>query len=636
MRRDAMRRKLDMQHKKKKDLDPLRYLDAKRLEAEIWKHVAENVPRETVLDNSVNSVTNTVKGFLTGRRPTITVTSKNPINQAQQTVADKVERIGYALFDTINRERSTALEDDVVDHGAHRGVIIIQCLWLSPEERGEEVVEIESQLPGALTEDALPEVVVQDEGQFAVLVKVLDALDCYWELDDATGKPVEFVHEYKLTRAALARRYPHVRDAEWFREHYPLTPDEAESPVGVTDYWDDEINAILVDDLYWLKKPTPHDYYCLPVVVELVDPETRRDYVDGMSVREGVPFCHNIRPYVMGYSRINPHENWHFVRNDGTNADGTVGIGVSEFKTLLDFSPFGQLIPLAIGEKIELVPVAPLVPTLEALKAFYADEIAKGSFNLGILTGLFPAEPPSGMSVVRMQMATTARMKPMRKADARALGRALLLVCKMFATNWDRGPDGQVVLSQLAGQSATQYEELTFTEEDFKMVSSIYCDINPDVELDKEERDASIIQQFTTGLVPQRVAIERLGQVQDAQMARLEIAADQESMANPQVRAALALKYFELAGIPVPQPAQPPLGVDPNAQMAAAAPQAAAPLPTPVPGGAMPGQVAAPPPPGVDMMGSGEMAGMDPSQMDPEMLMQLMAMMQQGGGAPIG
>jgi hypothetical protein len=278
------------------------------------------------------------------------------------------------------------------------------------------------------------------------------------------------------------------------------------------------------------------------------------------------------------------------------------------------------------------------VPAVEALKAYLSNAIAKGSFNEGILTGMFPAEPPSGHAVVQMQMATTARMKPLRKACGRILGKSLIKAAKLLATEWDRG-DNPLTLQQLTGQTATEYANVEYTQADFEAISSIYVDINPDVELDKEQKSASIIQEVSSGLLPVTDAIQALGRVQDAHLAMLEIAKDRMAQSDPATMAALSAEWFKRMGISMAQPQPPPSIPPPGGPMGAPAPGGPPPQGMP-PGGMPPGMdpamlaaMGAAPPPG-PMQGGGGMAPPGQPPMDPQMLAALMQLVGQNGGGP--
>jgi hypothetical protein len=651
-RRDALRTRLSQQHQKMRDLDGLRHLVLADVEAEIWEDVGENFPRTTILDNSVNSITNTVRGFLTGARPTITITPRNPVDAEQQEAANRLERLGYAILDTINMDRDSAVEDDLTEMVVHRGVVIIQTLWLSPDERGADIIEVEPQIDPSLLVDALG---TEDQdtglkytegGDFPVLFKVLDPLDCFWEMDDK-GRVVEFIHEYKLTLAQLARRFPECVSASWWRDTYKLTPQNAETLVTVTDYWDDELNAILCDNSHWIKKPTPHNYPFLPVVVELIDPVTIRvgsaDNTSALPSRQGKPFCHDIREMVVRQSQLasltmtylktgvfnsyvltgtDPQSSFHWTRNDRVGADGVQGTGQPEFSFMADFSPMGKVIPLGPGEDFRPLMPAPIVPAVEKMTAYFTNAIAKGSFNEGILTGMWPAEPPSGYSVVQQQVATTARIKPGRKGGGRALGRGVHNVIRLFDSEWDAGPQAQITLSVLTGQSQTQYQQVQFSRKDFEIVGSVFCDLNPDVHLDKEQQDASIIQKHTVGLMHTITAIDKLGDVQDPEAEYYNILTEQFVKQNPAALAAIAMQNLKRVGItpltPLPPPGQPGASTAPGPGMPP-------PLP-PAPGGpAAPAPTGGPPPQG----GPAGPADSAP-QIDPRALMAMLA--QQRGG----
>ena len=607
------------------DLEGWRHMDKARVMGVIWRdEPPPNADRWTVVNPYIATTTRTVKAFFSSRRPKITATARDTTNVPQQDMVNLVERIGYALFDTIERERATPLIEETAEANIHRGAQITKVLRLSPEERGAIIETVEPDLTGdpLLDEMLEPEEVVVDPGAFPVLVQPLDPFHCYWTTG-RNGRLLEFAHEIRLNVDELRDAYPGIEEMKEFKS---LNWDTPNARYTVTDYWTETQNAILVNNTFF-KKPTDHGYPGIPVIVDLSDARQRRYHDDGEYMVEGTPFCADMLDSVvkmsMGESwalagmeetafpiltieNVDPDESPWMQQNEKTKK--------SEFVFDVELGPSGRVIPSFAnksgGERINYKQMPEIAPALQQFMASQSRNAALSSFPESILTGAQTADV-SGYAYAQMKQAAMARLAPYNLALNRHLSRVFMLVKDLLLQDWDLG-ESEMTLKTLIGQKADQEIDVPVTKEALEAVGNIRVEIQPEVPTNREAEWTLLFQAQAQQLMSKRTVINEMGIVEDPSKELIAIGAEMFAMQDPAALAGMAAKWKQEMGIPDAAP-KPPPG-----------------MPQIGPGGAVPPQGA---PPGAAPAGPapGPAAGGGP--VDPVMAAQLLqAVAAQGAG----
>jgi len=619
-------------HRLMEDLDPWRHLDKERLYDTIWKSNApkpEQLARWTIVKPDICSVTDTVTSFLTARRPKIMVTPRNTIVQLQGDQVNLVERIGYAVHDTIDRERMQSLISELGEYDIHRGAMVTKVLWLSPEERGEErettPVDVTTAILDPAAEPITEEIVVK-EGSFPVYVENIDPLECVWTIGRG-GRVTELVHHYKAPFDYLLDIYPDLDTHEGFRDTQFTVM--GNNPVDVYDYWTEDVNAIVIQGRFY-KKPTDHGYGRVPFVVTLCKPRLHRYHDNGTAITEGTPFCasmvESIRHLAWAESLEAAHLEYalhHVVVLENVDPDDSMHItedenGDPKFSMEIDNRPGGSLLATTAnkhgGERLRQPLQSNPAPLVQEYKGTRARDAALTSFQEGILTGAYNIDL-SGVSVAQQKQAAMARVAPYEVALNQHLSNVYANVLDLFRNEWDHSDDAEITLVRLVGQEDQPEEELKVSKETFEAVGTVRVTIDLEVPTNREQEWTLLFQALSQGVATQRQVIEQMGISQDPTATIEEIIYERYIASDPALQAAIAMKVAKRNGV---QPLQPkpqtpaPQGMPPGMPMDPAAMGM---------GGGMP--MGAPPmDPAMAAMGGG-MPPMDPA---------MMAAM--GGGAP--
>lgn len=600
-------------------LDPWRHLDQELLKRIIWKVdeggiLPDNADKWTVYKPDILSVTETVTAFLASRRPKITVTPKNTVATTSKDEANKVERLGYALWDTVERDRQHSILAEVAEHIIHRGAAVTKVLWLSAEERGELREPVAAPEVPLSLDDLAPREVVVEEGRFPLLVQVIDPYECVWSVG-RDERVTEFIHKYQATLDYLYDLYPDLDERVPSLTTHAL--DGLDQLVTVYDYWNEEVNAIVVNDQFY-KEPTPHGYPCVPVVVDLAKPRSHRYTDGGVYVREGTPFCSAMLPQIVDLANAESILRAHLdevvvsklvLRNIDANTSPWMKQGpgnVSEFDFDIGSGPNERVIPLFTnergGEDLRYLEPPPIVDVWQEYKANRMRDAALVSFQEGILTGTYNVDL-SGYSVSQQKQAAMARVAPYELAMNRHLSRVENTKLKILRHEWDMPDGAEMHLVRLVGQDADREEAFALTLDTLEAVGSIRVEINLEVPTNREQEWAQYFQAHSQQLMSKRTVIEQMGLVEDPAVEMEDIIAEVWMMQDPRTQAAIVAKWLQRNGYKPTPPKQP----------APTPPPAGAPLaPSPVAAGGVPP------------------AG--PGGMPPEML----AMLAGGGGMPAG
>lgn len=651
---------MERQHRLMDDLEPWRHLDEAALEAEIWKNIPENSRRWTDPKPHIASTTDTVVAFLSGKRPLIVTTPKRADRLSDTRNADFNERIGTALFDTIDRDRSVSLLAESAEYDIHRGAIVGRVLYLSPEERGEEretYTDETAPLPSQEGEEPYTLERVVGEPVFPLDVQLLDPRDCGYVLD-AKDRVIEFIHCYTTSYAELCADFPHLYDQPEFKQYQ--TASMADTEIQVVDYWNKQVNAIICDGKF-VKEPSEHGYRALPFVVELPKTRVVRDLTSkgtGLagrrSYRVGTPFCYAMLPSIRKLSwadsvrnsyleevavatlvlaRANPQDSLYFKRNTDP---ASPNYGKTEFIFQPNLGPNGRVIPLTHDETLEYMKPPQAVEVFQERAATSQRDLALVSFPESILSGAQVADV-SGYAYSQMKQAAIARIEPYRMALDRFWSRMMELMNTIIIDNWDYLGDDPMMLTMLGEKPGVSPDEpVGVTIDAFEAVGSIRVTIKPEIPINQEQEWGLYIQMYTVGLLSKLKVLDLTGVVQDP-AAEIERAMFEKfSEGDPATAAAIVQQYMKRNHLDQMQPTPPPV---PAAAMGAGipAPQGAAPLPqsplagmtppasAPMSGAALPG-MPGPSPTSTSIQGGGpDVTGSAAPPIPPELIAQLLA-----------
>lgn len=609
---NALEARFQQQRALQRQLDKWRHMDLPLAEAEIWRDIPNSARKRTIMKPDICSVTTTMVAFLTGRRPKIRTRPKNPLALQQLDAANFNERVGTALFDTLDRIAPQSLIGPSSESDVHRGELIYRALWLSPEERGEERQTLEPdylpQDPENLTrilgsEPPAPEEVVVKEGRFPLQVDVLDPLECAYTLGQ-DGRVVEFVHHYWSTWAGVADAFPGIRDKDAFRNRFALTA--LDSAVEVIDYWTEDEHAILVDGKPF-QEPKPHHYPRIPFIVELANARpVVINQTTNVTQWMGTPFCLPMLEPIRHMSwadsmkatyleeaifskvkhmRIDPTKSPYMLKDPTT--------GESSYQFDLKLGPGSQIAPLFYDEDLAYVEPPPIVAVVQEFLQSRTRDASLTSFPESILSGAQTIDI-SGYAYSQMKQAAMARIEPYRMALDRALSRLLMLCNDIIVAWWDLGDVPLVLTELIATKDGTDQQEVALDKGAFLSVAGIDVTITPEVPINEDAEKALIFQSRQSGLMSKLTAVERLGYVQDASAELKRIAFETMADNDPTIMLALARAYMKENGIegaaPPPQAAAPMAQPSPNPSPPPSSP-AAGPLaaPTGMAPPAMPG-----------------------------------------------
>ncbi len=549
-----------------RELDPWRHMDMRLTEAEIWRNVPENARRRTIMKPDIASVTNTLVAFLSGRRPKVRTRPKNPLALKQIDRANANERVGLALFDTIDRIGPSSLLAQMAESVVHRGELVIRVLWLSPEERGEEreTLEPDPNVIEITGEPPAPEEIITKEGRFPLLVQVLDPVECSYTLGQ-DDRLVEFVHRYWTTWSGVADAFPGIRDKDTFRNRFNIS--SLDTAVEVIDYWTEDEHCILVDRAVY-QEPTPHHYPRIPVIVEQVNPRPVQ-VNDTVTQRMGTPFCWPMLEPTRHLSWADSmlatyleEANFSTIKLRGINPDRSPYMvkdpkgGPPQFQFALGLGPGNRVVPLFESEDLEYMTTPPIVAPMQDFRQSRSRDSSLTSFPESILSGAQTMDI-SGYAFSQMKQAAMARVEPPRMSMDRGASRTMTLCNDIIVAWWDLGDVPLVLTELVTTKDGLDTQTVELTKEDFLSVASIEVTIDPEVPINEEQEKTLIFQAHSQGLMSDLTAIERLGYVQDASAEIERVTFEQVAKQNPQIQLAVALKYMKNNDIePAPQPAQ--------------------------------------------------------------------------------
>ncbi len=637
-------------HKLMEDLDPWRHLDRPRLFAAIWKDNPPTIPRMdrwTVVKPDICSVTDTVTSFLTARRPKIMITPRNNTMQSQADQANLIERIGYAVHDTIDRERMQSLNSELGEFNIHRGAMVTKVLWLSPEERGDETEDVPTDVSAQLLDLDAPmptEQITTQQGTFPVYVENVDPLECVWTIGRG-GRVTEFIHHYKAPYDYLCDIFPDLHEHAQFKDTAFSTM--GNNPIEVYDYWTDEINAIVIAGKFY-KKPAEHSYGKIPFVITLSKPRTHRYHDKGTSTTEGTPFCSSMLEPVRHLSWAESLEAAHLefalhhvVVLENVDPDDSMHVTADEnnqlvFDMAIDNKPGGSLVYTSAnkhgGERLRQPLGANPAPLVQEYKATRQRDAALTSFQEGILTGAYNIDL-SGVSVAQQKQAAMARVAPYEVAQNEHLSKVYTHVFELFQNEWDQSEDAELTLIDLLGQKDQPEQEHRVSKAHFDAVGSVRVTINLEVPTNREQEWTLMFQGNAQGFMSQREVIEAMGLSEDPTATIEQIIYERYIQQDPAMQAAIAMKVAKRNNIqalqpkpqtPDPAAAMPPM--DPAMAMGGGMPMD----PAMAMGGGMPMDPTAAMAGGGMAMPPGGGGGM-PTDIPPELLQMLLA----GGGGPM-
>lgn len=584
----ALKVRFARQHKTWRDLDPWRHYLVDQLEDQIrGPKTPQSAWFKTIAKPDIASVTTTVVSFLSGRDPVIMVQPKSPDSLMHANAADLFERLGAAIWHQLDKDREDTLLSEITEHIVHRGACVVKVLWLSPEERGEvrEEVPLEGVDPvlsldgDNLVEDVLTEERVVEPGTFPILVQVIDPLECVW-VRGKDGRTTEFAHVCQSTWDEICDNFPDIEDHPDFKGQ--ITLQSLDSSVEVIDYWDETVNATIVNGT--LYKLAEHGYPCIPVVVELAKPR-QVPVAPGAKTRyqrEGTPFClpmlEPIRNLSWSESVVASYLNetvyatlkHRRIKSDGSSPYFVVATdgpdkGKKIYRNLVEIGPGQQVMPLFDDEDLEYVQPPPIVQVAAHFQDKMARDAQVNSFHEGILTGMAPAGP-SGVSVIQQRVATIARMEPYRMGGDRTVTRTLQMVVKVALYNWDYG-DAKLVLDDLIGLDENDPEG-GITKELLEAIGPIQARVQAEVPTNEEQERAFFMQALSQNTVSRKTVINKLNIAQDADREMERIAFEMLAFSDEQFLRALAMEHAYKSGLmerPAGAPAQPPVPQSLNA-----------------------------------------------------------------------
>jgi hypothetical protein len=584
-RKDSLKRHFTEAHQTWRDLEAFRRMDVVATEDLVWKGVSQQNRKWTILKSDIASIDFTTESFLLGDGITVTAEPKDAANARLGDAANILERLGMSVWEWSNRDRAIPLEMSMVVSAVERGHLCLQYGWRSWEERGETRETVEPQqrfnIPGFDELDA-PRQRITTEGGPPFFIQVLDPIDCYWQLgkDD---RVLEFVHEFRAPYSQLLALYPELADHPKFKSFG--TAATYDTALDVVDYWNEHVNAIVINGIEY-KAPTEHQYGQCPFVVELIAPELRRYPNDDSVMYMGRPFSLPVLEHVKALSWADSISATYMeeiafalLQHKGIQTQGARSpyIGVNpetkeaEFHADYDFSPDARVLPMYDGESLEYLQPPRLVDMLQEFKAARMRDIQLLTYAEGILTGVYNLDI-SGHSVSQQKQAAMQRLAPLRTGTARGASRLMTEVFGLFPLEWDRvGP----FLVDMLVDGVTQ--TVPVTRETFAAIKKVVVDFRMKVPIAPEAEMQWMLNAMQMDVFSHRRVMEKSG-VEDPNAEMMQIAFEKKSLQTPEGIDALAAERFKQLGY------TPPAG--PEAMAPAAAPAAlpaAAPMPAPMP-----------------------------------------------------
>ena len=533
-------------------LDPWRYLLQEDIVSDLWGHIEEGKRGETIVKPEINAVTDTLVAITSSKEPTIAIRQTNTMRDKAANTANLNERIGHGFFHEVNKYRDESLLSEGPEWMFHRGKMVMKILWLSPEERGE----VRSTTPAIRAVDA--EAQLTDEGQeidepgiLPLYMTFIDPLECFYTIHPTTRLLTSMIHEYHDTWDSIIEMFPEIEDNDDFklegRRHALNTP------VKVIDYWDREVNAVMVDGKF-IKEPTEHGYPWVPFVVQAGRMRNRAQQ-GGLSFREAVPFCDPMYKSVrdlswalsvlatymkrIGFATLKhtglPSDGaspWFSARRDAT----TGAIEDIDYRFELDQSPDGDVAPMffdrqtGVKEDLEYVRPPDMVTHWQAFAAERGADVEIVSFGRAFLSGVMTADL-SGYSVSLQRQLSMARIEPYILGLNRGFSRALQMVFDLIGQELER--EGRADIP-LVIQGLVDEPDMEITADMAKNVRVVDFHLRPDRGL--------VMQEVQTGLLSPVAAIDALGRVQDARSEWENIIFQQEALSNPILRLAISRK----------------------------------------------------------------------------------------------
>lgn len=577
-RADQLAQTFSEERRMQRALDPWRHLDYDMIAEDVWEGIPAPQRGDTIAKHDINAVTDTNVALATYKHPKIQVQMQNPNQLNQFNQGNYNERFGRSLFNALDRRRETSLLVESAEDVYHRGKIVIKTLWLTPAERGEERrspnrtefrVLTEFNQTRNLTTNGEE---IKREGTFPVLVEVIDPITCAYLTNRTTGELVEFVHDTYETWDSLCAMFPDLHEHPDFKDVTNIrttTGSVVNQSVRVIDYWDQEINSIIIDGRFY-KEAEPHHYPWIPFVVQVGRYRKRTDTMH-RSYNEAVPFCYPmwkpVRDLSYALSMLNTFmkEIGHVklvlegIPTDGSspwyaqvlNEEGTLEDW--EFRLVLDSGPEGRIVPTFAGngwaEKLRYMEPPSLVQHWERFAQERNMDVEIVSYGRAFLSGMLKAEL-SGLSAQVQAQLSMARWEPYLHALGRAWGRALERVFALIDLAWESDQRANIpfLIEDVTGQP-----DFELTRELVSLVKRVDVEIRPHVPHNRAEDNAMWAQFYQLGAMPLPDFMDKTQEVEDPSAAIERMIAYQELMSNPMYRQMVTAKFFRDQGLLGPE-----------------------------------------------------------------------------------
>jgi hypothetical protein len=540
-RKDAIKTPFVELHQEWRDLEAFRRGDYEAVEELIWKGVSTTNRRWTIIKSDIGSIDFTTESFMLGDGLTVTAEPKDTSNAAMGDQANVIERLGMSVWEWADRDRSIPLNMEIIISAIERGHICGQYGWRSWKERGEERETVEPQqrfnIPGFDELDA-PRQRITAQGQPPFFIQILDPLDCYWQLGKH-DRVLEFVHEFRAPYSQLVDLYPEIADHPRFKTY--RTAATYDTPLDVIDYWNEDVNAIVINGEEY-KAPTEHSYGKCPFVVELIAPKLRRHPDDKTTAYVGEPFSLPVLEHVKALSWADSISATYMeeiafalLQHKGISSQGSrspyIGINPetkeAEYIGDWDFSPDARVAPMYDGESLEYLQPPRLVDMLQEFKAARMRDIQLKTYAEGILTGVYNLDV-SGTSVAQQKQAAMARLTAPITGVNRFSSRLMTDLFALFPEEWDRV--GPFLIDMLVDGIMTT---VPVTRETFAAVKKVTVNLKPKVPINPEAEMQFMLNALQFDVFSLRDVQEKAG-VQDPQATMMQRAFEKLALNDPE------------------------------------------------------------------------------------------------------
>ena len=289
--------------------------------------------------------------------------------------------------------------------------------------------------------------------------------------------------------------------------------DSAET-IEIYDYYDDEINAVCTRNMM-LKKPSKHGLSRVPVFLGAVGPtpmvqsytaaDRQWSSADGFTDYGESIFQSNREVFENTNELMSVYlELVSRTRQGGytlTSRDGS--------KTL-DENPFveGSEVPLADGDRLDLLPLPEMTKDAAALLALVTGENQRGALP-HILYGETPFSL-SGYAMNTLRQSVFGILQPLLVSFQNAYAQVLDLLVDHYITN-------QYEVMELAGYDSKSYFSQIITPESMVGLPPFEVEVIPDVPQDEMSKIqmAQMARDGQVPLLPDRMILEKILEIQD-------------------------------------------------------------------------------------------------------------------------